>query len=358
MSESGEILGFDRRKAIITGVVAAILAIGAVGLLGQVASYDRMLRALEEANKLWFPLCIVGEVIAYAGYVLAYRDLARAAGGVVLGYWQATRIVGLGFGAYLIGASAGGLAVDYWALHKAGAEPHEAGRRVLALNTLEWLILGVFAALASVAILAGAGNNAPLGMTLGWLTVVPVCIAIALWVSAPGRIERLSTLPAGEAPKRGGHNVGAWIRWAWVKGKTGFADAVGSLGYLRHVLERPRRYPAGVLGFAVYWLGDLLTMYAALRAFDVRIGVADLVLAYASGYVVTSAPLPAGASGASEATTSFALHAVGVSLAPALLAVFAYRFFTFWLPIVPALALVPTLRTLGDELPGAPRERG
>jgi uncharacterized membrane protein YbhN (UPF0104 family) len=354
--QQDDFLGFDRRKAIITGIAAAILAIGAVALLGQVAHYHRLLDALEEANRVWFPLCILGEVIAYTGYILAYRDLARVDGGPVLGYWQVTRIVGLGFGAYIVGASAGGLAVDYWALHRAGAGTHEAGRRVLALNTLEWLILATFAALSAIAVLAGAGNQVPLGMSLGWLTALPLALAGALYVSSPKRIDRLSSLPAGEEPKEKGRDLGAWARWAAVKIRKGFADAVGSLHYLRFVLFHPLRYPAGVFGFAVYWLGDILTMYAALRAFDVRIGLADLVIAYTTGYVITSAPLPAGASGASEATTAFALHAVGVPLAQALLAVFTYRFFTFWLPILPALGLVPAVRKLAVELPSARRE--
>ncbi|HEY7197390.1 MAG TPA: lysylphosphatidylglycerol synthase transmembrane domain-containing protein [Gaiellaceae bacterium] len=351
-----EVFGFDRRKAVVTGLVAAVLAIGAVALLGEVAHYDRLLAALRSANKHWFPLCILGEVIAYTGYILAYRDLARADGGPVLGYWKVTRIVGLGFGAYIVGASAGGLAVDYWALHRAGAGPHEAGRRVLALNTLEWLILGLFACGASIAVLAGAGHDAPLGMTLGWLTVVPLCIAGGAYASSPKRIDRLSQLPSTPLPAREGRDPRSWARWFAAAAKRGLRDAIGSLHYLRFVLARPRRYPAGVGGFAVYWLGDLLTMYAALRAFGVHIGGSDLILAYATGYVVTSAPLPAGASGASEATTAFALHAVGVPLAPALLAVFTYRFFTFWLPILPALGFLSTVRTLADELPGAPRE--
>jgi uncharacterized membrane protein YbhN (UPF0104 family) len=40
-----------------------------------------------------------------------------------------------------------------------------------------------------------------------------------------------------------------------------------------------------------------------------------------------------------------------VPLAPALLSVLVYRFFTFWLPILPALALLPTVKQLNRELP-------
>ena len=354
--EREEFLGLEPRKAIITAVVAAILAVGAVALLGEVAHYDKLLDALREADKAWFPVCVLGQLIGYTGYILAYRDLARADGGPELAYWQVTRIVGLGFGAYIVGSSAGGLAVDFWALNRAGADAHESGRRVLALNTLEWLILGSFACLASIAILSGAGHRAPLGMTLGWLTVVPFCVAAGAWVSSPSRIGRFAAMPTDREPTERGRSLRLWGRWLWIKLRKGLADAIGSLHYVRVVVGQPKRYPAGFFGFGVYWFGLLLTLFAALRAFEVDLDAVDLVLAFATGYVITSAPLPAGASGASEATMAFSLHAVGVPLAQALLAVFTYRFFTFWLPILPALGLVSVVPRLTRELPKATRE--
>jgi hypothetical protein len=55
--------------------------------------------------------------------------------------------------------------------------------------------------------------------------------------------------------------------------------------------------------------------------------------------------------------TSAACGRVSTRRAPAVLAVFTYRFFTFWLPIAPAIALLPAARRLADELPGTPREQ-
>jgi uncharacterized membrane protein YbhN (UPF0104 family) len=37
---------------------------------------------------------------------------------------------------------------------------------------------------------------------------------------------------------------------------------------------------------------------------------------------------------------------MGLRFAPALIAVVVYRLFNFWLPIVPALVLIPTVRGL------------
>jgi uncharacterized membrane protein YbhN (UPF0104 family) len=354
--EQDELLGFDRRKALVAVALAALLALGAIALIGQAVDFGKLLDALTGADPRWLPVCLCGELIAYGGYILGYRDIARARGGPRFDYWATTRVVLVGFGALVVGSGAGGLAVDFWALQRAGEDAHQAGRRVLALNTLEWAVLGLFAALASVALLAGADEGAPVPLTLGWICGVTAAIIAAVWITQPHRCGRFAELPAGEEPTERGVNLLAWGVWLWVKLKKGFADAVGGVAFVRYLLVHPRQFPGAAFGFGFYWLGDLLTMYAALRAFGEHLGPAALIVGYATGYIVTSAPLPAGAAGISEATTAFSLHLVGVPLAHALLAVLVYRAFTFWLPIIPALAALPLVRGLAQELPH--KERG
>ena len=47
---------------------------------------------------------------------------------------------------------------------------------------------------------------------------------------------------------------------------------------------------------------------------------------------------------------------MGAPFAPALVAVLIYRLFNFWLPIVPALMLIPTIRELRDRFQHAEQE--
>lgn len=345
MRERENILGIDAKRALITIVIAVILLVGAFSLIGRAADWDEIVQALEKANRQWFPICLAGLVCAYAGYILGYREVARMHGGPSLPLWTVARIVGIGFGANVLGSAAGGLAVDFWALRRAGASTHDSARRVLGFNTLEWGLLGTFAAVASMFVLAGRGSGAPLGMTLGWLIAVPICVVLAAFVSSPKRAERLSR---AEAVKRGEGRK----QFAWTSFKKALADGIGGVVVVRHLVLSPRRHPSAILGFAVYWFGHLLTLYAALRAFtQSSIVLAALVLAFATGYVATALPLPGGGSGGIEAALAFSLHAVGVPLAPALLAALVYRFFTFWLPLLPALALLPSVKQLNSELP-------
>ena len=125
-----------------------------------------------------------------------------------------------------------------------------------------------------------------------------------------------------------------------------FGDAVGSVIVCREMAARPRSHKAALGGPVLNWGGELICLWASLRAFGVQLGLPALILAYAAAYVVTLLPLPAGGAGAIDASLAFGLHAVGVDLAPALLATFAYRFFSYWLEIPPALVAISALPRL------------
>jgi uncharacterized membrane protein YbhN (UPF0104 family) len=347
-----EILGIDRKKALLSVVLGLLLVVAAVAGIGQITSFHRMVKALHQADTIWFPVCLAGELLAYVGFIGAYRDVARVDGGPCFPLWTATRVVAIGFGAYALGTSAGSLGLDYWALHRAGETPQMALRRVLGLNTVEWMILGLYACLAA-AIIAAGGGSAPQAMVLVWLTVVPVCSVAAAWVSSPRRSDRLTSLAREQV--RLSRDPQTWLRWLWHGGRAVVSASIGGVVIVRHLLTRWRTHLGGVFGFAVFWAGDILTLYAALRAFGVHPAVPALVLAYATAYVVTMLPLPAGGSGGIEAGLAFSLNAVGIPLAQALVATLVYRFFTLWLPILPAALAVTQVRTLDAELPSIPR---
>ncbi len=339
----------DRRRVVLSVLLVLALVGVVVVLVGRFASFDDMLDALRQADKRWFVVCFAGEMLAYAGYIAAYRDVARIDGGPQFSYWTSTRVVAAGFGAFIAGSSAGTLGLDYWALHRAGERRHDAVRRVLALNTLEWAVLAVFAAALAAVAVADDEANTPLGMELGWLVTVPVCLVAALWVTSPRRVGRFTASPPPE-------QSGASLRERVVRAlRAALADAIGGVVLVRRILLRPHVHPAAVFGFVVFWAGDVLALYAALRAFDVDLALVPLVLAYTTAYVVTALPLPAGGAGGIEAGLTLTLTAVGVPLASALLATLVYRFFTLWLPLVPALLVLPRLRSLADELPATSR---
>jgi uncharacterized membrane protein YbhN (UPF0104 family) len=347
----------DRRRALISIGLALVLAIGAIGLIGEVANYGRVERALTRAHHVWLVGCLAGEVLAYVGYIMAYRDVARVGDGPCLPVWTVTRIVVVGFGAFVLGSTLGGLAVDYWALHRATGQGRDAARRVLALNTLEWAVLGAFAFVSAAILLVGRADGVPLALIVMWLVVLPVCTALGLWLARPERIERLTSGPPRRREATHGLAIRQRARWVMVIAREGLGDALAGILVIRALVCDPVRNWAGVIGFGIYWAGDLLALYAGLKAFGIDIGPARLIVAYTTGYMITALPLPAGGAGTTEATMAWTLNLVGVPFAPGLLAAVAYRVFAFWLPLFPALAFLPLTGGLAVELDGIRKTR-
>jgi len=331
--------GRGRRLAFI--VVAGMLVTAlVVALIAEAAHSADLLDRVRHATPGWLVVCAGGEVIAYAGYLAGYRAVAQLDGGPWLPASVALRVVALAFGAFTLATAVGGLSVDFWALREAGEPAGRASARVIAFETLRWAVLAVGTCLAAVAALVGLSRPVGTIVPVAWLVVVPACFAGGLWVSARRRRERLAGSDGGR------------IRRA-------FAVAVQALVYLRTLMTAPpalRRRALG--GSLVFWAGDVLCAWAALRAFGARVGVAPLVLGYATGYVSEAVPLPAGGAGGVDAAMTGGFVLAGAPLSAALLGAVTFRIFAFWLPALVAVPSTLGARGLRDRLEGIAAQRG
>jgi uncharacterized membrane protein YbhN (UPF0104 family) len=319
-------------------VVPTVLALGAVAGLADIAGAERIDQAARNIHPTWLLLCFFGELVAYGGYVLAVRDTARVDNGPNLTVGRSLQAVIAGFGVFAATRTSGGFAVDYWVLRSAGEERDGAVARVLALGALEYAILAPAALCAAIAILVD-GEDVPLSITLPWLLVIPGAI-VAVWLTSPRRAARY-------ANPRGGGRI-----------RESFAHAVRGLSILRSMfLAPPREHGLGLVGTALYWAGDIACLWGALQVFgNPRLSVPALILGYATGYVLTRRSLPAGGAGVVEIALTFALHWVGFPFVRALLGVVVYRLFNLWLPILPALAVLPAVDEMRRELEEAEEE--
>lgn len=308
-------------------IVAAGATVGTAVALGSYAGWPHVLRLVYTRRSwLWLAACLAGEVAAYVGYALTLRDMARVDDGEEMSVELSAKTVVAGFGVFAATRSTGGFAVDHWAFRRTGASERTASHRVLGLGLLEYVVLSVIALAASVALFFDWDGRAGLSTTLPGLTVVPA-LAVATWVTSPKRVDRLSR------PRR-------------TPVKRMLSNSVAGASYVRSLLLNPREHGLGVIGNVVYWGGDIGCLWAALMLCDVSISLSKLVLAYAAGYVLTRRALPAGGAGFVEVALTFALVGMGVRIVPAVVAVVIYRLFNFWLPILPALALLPSIREL------------
>jgi uncharacterized membrane protein YbhN (UPF0104 family) len=300
----------DPAQHVLLVLIGAALALGAVIGIAWAAGFRSVYGELRAVDLNWLPVAFAMEIAAYLGYVIAYREVARALGGPRLGLARAWSIVAAGFGVFVI---RGGFVVDRHALEDAGLEPREARIRVLGLGALEYAILAPAAALAAVVLLARGSSHPSLGFTLPWAIAVPLGFVAAF--AALGLRHRVG-------------DEGGW--------RGAVRHALDAVNMLRHLAGQGAEHGGAFLGTTLYWVGDIGCLWACLRAFHDSPDLAALVIGYATGYALTRRTLPLGGAGSVEALVSFALAWAGIPLAQAVLAVCAYRIFNLWLPLLPA----------------------
>ena len=317
-------------KPVAIIVAAAGATVGVVFVLGSSAGWTRIIHlAVAPHAWAWLGVCLAGELVAYAGYVLTVRDMVRVDDCAEMSLSESAQTVVAGFGVFAATRSSGGFAVDFWAFQRAGATRREAAARAAGLGLLEYVVLSIGALLASAALFFRLDGHVGNGTTLPSLLIVP-CLGVGFYLTSPKRAARLSR-------SRGGY----LRRW--------FAGLVAGATTVRQLLTRPREHGMGVFGNVAYWAGDLLCLWAALQIVNVRLSVAALVLAYSGGYVLTRRALPAGGAGLVEIALTFAIVWMGAPFARTLVAVVIYRLFNFWLPILPALLLMPAVKQMRER---------
>ncbi|HZO61539.1 MAG TPA: lysylphosphatidylglycerol synthase transmembrane domain-containing protein [Gaiellaceae bacterium] len=304
--------------------LAVILALEAAATGGLVwkAGWSHILHAIAVDNFGWFGLCAAGQLVAYVGYALDLRAAAQVDRGVAIPLPASLAVVSVGFGPMFSANLSGGFSVDYVTLREAGMGRRRAFRRVLGLSALEYAVLAPAVAVCGVLLYFDIGGSASASLTLPWLLVVPGAIAAA-WLTSPKRVERFEA-----------STDASWIR-------RGFAHAVAALAVLRALVVGWRAYAWAFGGAALYWIGDVLTLWAALRVFGVHLSAAELVLAYGTGWALTRRSLPFGGPGVVEILLAFVLTWFHVPFASGAAGVVAYRLFNFWLALIPAAGVLP-----------------
>jgi uncharacterized membrane protein YbhN (UPF0104 family) len=306
------------REMVLFIALGGALSLAAVVGVSWAAGFGAVAAHLRHVDAIWLAPALGAEVAAYVGYVLAYREVARVEGGPNLPHSRALALVATGFGVFI---ARGGFAVDLHAFRQECVDDREARVRVLGLGALEYALLAPATCIVAIMLLLDHVRTPGPGITLPWAIAVPV-----------GGILALSALRIRER----------------LHGRTGWRDALAqwldSIHVLRQLFLR-LDHAAAPAGTALYWFGDIACLALCLRAYEGRFpAIAPLLIGYATGYAMTRRTLPLAGAGTVEALLPFALSWSGTSLAAAVPAVIAYRMANFWLPIVPAVFGLRSLR--------------
>lgn len=326
-------LGVPSGWRIGVGVVAAVLlVIGVVLLLVRAAGFAEVRAALEEADSNWFAVCLVAQIVALTAYAAVYRGAFRWHGAPDPGFRLSARVMLASIGATRVFAAGGvgAIAVAYWCFRRARFSADEALVRVLGFNTLFYVSFGIGAWVSALLAATGAWGKESLALTLPWLVLVPICFAAAAFVTQPSRVAQRTRVDGRFARRALGY-------------------AIAGTAWVRDVLTDPAGRTMAC-ATVLYWVGNVACLWASLRSVGETLPLPELVLAFVLGHAAMILPLPLGGVGGVDAAMTYALTAVGVPLAPALVAVGVYRLFAFWAPTVPALAALLLVPRAGTEL--------
>jgi uncharacterized membrane protein YbhN (UPF0104 family) len=313
-----------QRRPRVALTLSALIAAGTVIAIAASDKPRALLHTVEHPQPLWLLYALVAELVAYAGYVVAYRSTVSEPGGPRLSLMLTIRIVVAGFGPFV---PLGGFAFDRRAIRSVGEDARSARVQVMGLGVIEYLLLAPAAWVCALILLLGT-RRASLWLTLPWIVAVPPGFAFAWWVTRPQLLEPL---------RRASGRLRSWV-----------ADVLSGVEVMRTIVLHPLERPGAAIGMGVYWAAEIACFGFALRCFGIELGVPPLVVAYATGYAASRRSLPLGGAGITEALLTISLIAVHVNAAHALFGVIAYRLVNFIVPTLPGLLAHSSLAPLLD----------
>jgi uncharacterized protein (TIRG00374 family) len=285
----------------------------------------------------WFGLAAGLEILSFLGYIALFR--AVFVRGVSRISWRVSyqiTMAGVAATRLLASAGAGGVAVTAWALRRSGMSTRLVASRMIAFMVL---LYGVYMA---ALVVDGLGlylglfpGRAPFAITIGPAIFGGVVMLLVLGLSVlPWDVEALVARRTRDQTR-----TGRMLR------RMSAAPAALTSG-VQDALDLIRSRDPLVLGALGWWGFDIAVLWACFHAFGSAPPQAVIVMAYFVGMLGNVLPLPGGIGGVDGGMIG-AFTAFGVNVELSIVAVLAYRAFSFWIPTVPgAVAYFQLRRTI------------
>jgi len=344
---------FTPRRVVQTLLAVIALLIGIYFLFPKLVGLGDALSKLGDADAVWIGIAIGFNLIAIATYIALFK--AVVGGDVLRLKWQETYEINMaGVAATLLfsAAGAGGIALTYWALRKAGMRRRDVGRRMVAFLALHYVFypiaLIVFGVLLRTGVLPGEDSVE--------LTVVPAAVAGVLLVLGlllalipPDLSQRVAAHARGERAQ----TIAANLAKVPAIAAEGFRFAIG-------LFAHPSRGGLAVIGAAGFWAANIGILWASFQAFGVEVPLAVVVQGFFLGMVANLFPLAPAGVGAVDAGMIGAFVLFGIPEETVFPAILIYRLVAFWLPIPPGIVAFFQLRkrVVRWEEEGLPADRG
>ena len=323
--ELGEAAAPPRRRIVRT---VFLLALTGISLYLVAPSLVEVLGSWEDLDQLspaWLALMLGLQTGALA-CLWALQHLAMRGPS-----WPAvvsSQLAGNALAKIAPGGGAVGAALQYRMLVQAGLPGPRAVSGLTATNLLTFAVVLAMPVLAVPAILRGGVSRDLLEATAVGLAVFVALFAIgAVLIAYDGAL--------------------AWVGSVLQRIRNRVRRSAEPLRHLPERLLRERNRIVGTLGprwkralaaTSGRWALDFATLLAALAAVGAEPRPSLVLLAFCAAQILAQIPITPGGLGFVEAGLTAMLALAGVSAGAAVLATFAYRLFSYWLPLPVGLA--------------------
>ena len=335
--------GMGGRRITVYGLVVLLIIVALYFVLPKITETGDALDKIGDADPVWIVIALGFNLLSFAAYIALFAGTVggqqsppqvrerldwRASYQVTLAGLAATRLFSAG--------GAGGIALTYWALRRAGMPARETARRLVAFLVLLYTIyLGALVVCGIFLRIGLFPGPSPVGMTIVPAALAGVALVIVFLISLiPGDFERLVASWA-----RGHRRVGLARRIASVPA-TIASGTRAALSLLRH----PSSGLLSILGAAGFWAANIGVLWACFHGFGESVPKAVLIQGFFVGMTANLLPFFPGGVGSVDAGMIAAFLAFGLPSSTVFVAVLTYRVIAFWLPIPPGVVAYFQLR--------------
>lgn len=325
---------FTRKRLLVSAIfvvsTVAFLYLVLPKLLGLQETWNRV----KGGNVWWLGLGAALELCSFLGYIALFRAVfARGESRIDWRESYEITMAGLVATRLFASAGAGGIALTAWALRRSGMDARVAACRLIAFMVLLYAVYMATLVVVGLGLYFGVfPGKAPFAITvvpaIFGATVTVVFLAVSL---VPGDLDRLVARWTG-----GGGRLGRLAR------RLATAPATAATG-VRTAIALVRSRDPHLLGAIAWWGFDIAVLWACFHAFGASPPKAVIVMAYFVGMIGNTLPLPGGIGGVDGGMIG-AFTAFGVNVEVSVVAVLAYRVFSFWLPTLPGAVAYLQLR--------------
>jgi uncharacterized protein (TIRG00374 family) len=320
-----------------TAIVVVVLLVSIYFLFPKLVGLGNALSKLDDADPVWIAIAIGFCIASVVTYIALFK--AVVGGDALRLTWAETYEINMaGVAATLLfsAAGAGGIALTYWALRKAGMRRRDVGRRMVAFITLHYVFypvaLIVFGVLLRTGVLPGKHSVE--------LTVVPAAVAGALLLLG----VLLALVPSDLGRRVAAHARGERAQAIAANAAKVPAIAAEGFRFALSLFAHPSRGGLAVIGAAGFWAANIGILWAAFHAYGAHVPLGVVVQGFFVGMVANLFPFAPAGVGAVDAGMIGTFVLFDVPGGEVFAAVLTYRLIAFWLPIPPGIVAFLQLR--------------